>query len=180
MKRFLIALTGLVGISAVSVAPIVSQNHQKVDTIQQFATAKEWNINNAIVKQYVDANGWLYFAIDNINLSSIGINSINALHIYNTIEIPGIKVKFDDYTALTGDSWKANRNLGSEDWYRMFKKTVGWTTMTLESAASIWYSNSGDLMMRLAYHGSILNYIPPRVTDGGTIAFESGSVVKFY
>jgi len=41
MKRFLIALTGLVGISAVSVAPIVSQNHQKVDTIQQFATAKE-------------------------------------------------------------------------------------------------------------------------------------------
>jgi len=34
--------------------------------------------------------------------------------------------------------------------------------------------------MRLAYHGSILNYIPPRVTDGGTVAFESGSVVKFY
>lgn len=179
MTKFLIALTGLTSISAVSV-PILSQNHHKIVNTQQLMMTKEWKINNSTVSQYMDANAWLYFAIDNINLSAMGINTISALHNYNTIEVPGLNVKFDDYTALSGDSWKTNRNLGSEDWYRMFKKTVGFTTMTLESATTLWYSNSGDLMMRLAYHGSMLSYIPPRVAEGGKISFISGSVVKFY
>lgn len=179
MTKFLIAMTGLLGISSVS-APILSQNHQKVDVNQQFAAPKQWNITNSTINKNMDANEWLYFAIDNINLSSMGISSINVLHTYNTIEIPGLKVKYDNYTALTGDTWIAKRNLGTEDWYRMFKKTNAWTTMTLESSPTVWYNNSGDLMMRLAYHASILTYIPPRVVEGGTISFESGSVVKFY
>lgn len=179
MTKFLVALTGLVGISAIS-APILSQNQQKIASNQQFANPVEWNINNSTLSKYVEANDWLYFAIDNINLSSIGINSINALHAYSKIELPGIQVKYNDYTALSGNWWRTSLNLGSEDWYRMFKNKISWTTMTLESAATLWYSNSGDLMMRLAYHASILTYIPPRVVEGGTISFTSGSVVKFY
>lgn len=173
MTKFLVALTGLLGFST-AVLPLTQQTNS-----QQTTYSNDWNFQPTTVSKNVDANEWFYFSINNINLSSMGITNIDQLHSYSKIEIPGLKVKYDDTVALSGDGWKTSRNIGSEDWYRMFTKTSGWTTMYLESASTIWYSNSGDLMMRLAYHASMVTYIPPRVVMGGTITFESGSVVKF-
>lgn len=178
MTKFLVALTGLVALSTATIP--LAQQADKTD-VQQETYSNDWNFQSTSVSKNVGANEWLYFAVDNINLSSMGISSINQLHSYSRIEIPGLVLKFDDRVVQSGDTWgTSNRNIGSEDWYRMFKKTSDWTTMYLESAATLWYSNSGSLMMRLAYHASMVTYIPPSVTMGGNISFESGSVVKFY
>lgn len=177
MTKFLFALMGLVSLSTTAI-PLIQQNEK--EDMKQEVYSKDWNFQPVTVSKNVDANQWFYFSIDNINLSSMGITSIDQLHSYSKIEIPDLKVKYDDNVALSGDGWKTSRNIGSEDWYRMFTKTSGWTTMYLESASTIWYSNSGDLMMRLAYNASMVTYIPPRIVTGGTITFESGSVVKIY
>ncbi|MDQ7983122.1 MAG: hypothetical protein REH79_02745 [Spiroplasma sp.] len=171
MKKLFILLTGLLSITSL---PILNQE-QKI-----MAEQKQWSTEAIVVKEYVKAKEWLYFAIDNINLSSIGINSINDLHTYKVIEIPQLLVRFNSYKDIDGDFWTTKHNLGSEDWFRLYWQVVDGVTMILERAATIWYSESGDLMLRLAYHASIAIAFSTGVVQGSVLTFKSGSVVKFY
>ncbi|MDQ7983124.1 MAG: hypothetical protein REH79_02755 [Spiroplasma sp.] len=182
MKKLLASLTGLIAISVGSTTPILNQIQQKDNIKQQIAPLREWRFNRSIIAAVVGPNHWKYFAIDNINLSSLGINNLNDLHQYNTIEIPGLLIKFDGYLGLIGDTWQAKkRSLSSEDWSNMFTKSIDdKTIIKLETAATVWHSNSGDLMLRLAYQASIAVHVRGHLLKGGVITFDSGPLVRFY
>ncbi|MDQ7983126.1 MAG: hypothetical protein REH79_02765 [Spiroplasma sp.] len=191
MKKLLVSLTGLVSISVGSTTPILNQIQTKVNINQQLFEPKEWPIENrTISKECSNIEDWRYFAIDNINLSSLGIHSIGDLDQYNAIGVPGIEIKFsnnagDHHVGLSSDLWNAKyRTITSEQWSRIFWKQVKYGFyIALERATTMWYSESGDLMLRLAYHA--LSYTAfgsgrGNVFFPGTITFTSGSVVSFY
>lgn len=183
MKKLLVVLTGLIGISTSSV-PVFNSNQTKVNNqnyISPLALAQEWKTDAVVIKEDIKANQWLYFAIDNINLSSLGIDTIEKLHDYNNIEIPNFFVRFfgKSYVDINGDLWSAKHNIGSESWSRVFWKVADDVTMNLERASTIWINDSNQLMMRLAYHASI-SVAWPTETIGGVVTFKSGSLVKFY
>ncbi len=122
----------------------------------------------------------IYVAIDNINLTSIGIRTIDQLHQYNVIEVPDLIVQYrwNDLLTIHGDSWlPQNRNLGSEDWYHQFSQWMGKRVVDLYTAATLWIDQSGNLMMRLAYEATSGSFWEP---GPGRVAIDTGTVVKFY
>ncbi|MDQ7983123.1 MAG: hypothetical protein REH79_02750 [Spiroplasma sp.] len=184
MKKLLVGLIGLIGLN-IGLTATANQIQQKVNSSLQLVSPKAWPFTAISESQEVPAFTWKYFAINNINLSTLGINSVAEFHQYNAIELPDILIRIGHYTALAGDAWSPKkRSLTSEDWYIMLDKIVeNNTTVALRSAATMWYSSSGDLMLRLAYSARIA-ILRGHQTDyqhavGGLITFYSGRIIKF-
>lgn len=191
MKKLLVILTGLLGISVASISSLIQNQQKNILTSQLVVEPKEYNIKPIRISQFTKPDEWFYFAFDNINLTSeLQIKTIADLHNYNAITIPEFSVGYfgKNFKEVRDDSWSANHNLGSETWYRSFEQVNDGVSMILERAATIWISETGDLMMRLAYHASLSISFPlgnpndPKTrfeVQGGIILFKSGSVIKF-
>ncbi|MDQ7983125.1 MAG: hypothetical protein REH79_02760 [Spiroplasma sp.] len=192
MKKLLTSLTGLIAISVGSTTPILNQIQQKDNIKQQLAAPKEWHINNFTnSKKSLNDTDWKYFAIDNINLSSLGILSVSDLNQYNIIDISGIEIKFSndqgyDYHDYANGRWSPKHlSLTSQPWTRDFSRNLEYGFyIALERAATMWHNNDGDLMLRLAYHAIACTFTGALYGGAtyapGTISFTTGSVVRFY
>lgn len=189
MKKLLFTagLTSLASVTIANIATSTISSAQKTNIAlttsvtqnKQAVKAVEWHFENQSVHKEIFASEYIYVAIDNINLTSMGISTINQLHQYKVIEVPDLLVQYrwNDLLTIHGDSWvPSNRNLGSENWYHQFSQWMGQRVADLYTAATLWINQSGNLMMRLAYKvefGSFWEQGPARV------AIDTGTVVRF-
>lgn len=190
MKKLLttLGLTSLASVTIANIATSTITSGQKLNDSTTIATVQnkqqvlpvEWHFPNQSVHTDIWFGQYIYVAIDNINLTSMGIKTINQLHQYHTIEVPDLLVQYrwNGLLEIHGDSWlPQKRNLGSEDWYCQFSEWMEWRVVNLYTAATLWIDQSGNLMMRLAYKAESGSYWEQ---GPGRVAVDTGTVVKFY
>ncbi|MCL8209785.1 hypothetical protein [Spiroplasma attinicola] len=183
MKKILTTI-GLTSLASMTIGNIATssissaQNKQEINATAQI-NPTEWHFKEQSIHTEIAWNEYIYCAIDNINLTAIGIKDLTQLHKYNVIDVPDLKIeyRFNDILKINGDKWKTNRNLGSEDWYHQYSEWIGERGADLYTASTLWYDQSGNLMMRLAYKIAFGSYWAP---DYARVSIDTGSLVLFY
>lgn len=179
MKKLLALVTvGMLAVPGGLVSTISSKDiTEKAQNISNQVIQQQWNFSPIKFEKKLiwTWDSWVYFAIDNINLSLMGINTINKLHQYNVIRVSDINIKQSggdtgDRLVIMGDDWKTNRRIGSEDWYRSYFTP----DLNVYTAVTLWNDEeTGNLMMRLAYK------VTSQSNKNVNISVNTGSKILF-
>lgn len=193
MKKLLTTL-GLTSLASITIANVATETisiaqNTRITTKteptkkQALPTPLIYHFQEQNIDKIINWSEYIYFAIDNINLTTLGITTIDQLHQYYSIKIPGLKISFsywswtDPDLQVNGDSWVAkNRNLGSENWWIKYSGWVGAKRADLYAASTIWYNNNGYLMMRLAYKAELGSFWSE---NRGRIIINTDSFIEF-